>query len=390
MKKRKDTVVAHAGNHPAENHGIVNPPVYHASTVLFPTLAALEGASKMGYDKVRYGRFGTPTTFAFEEAVAALEQGFGTVTYPSGLGAICSVLLALLKAGDHVLMADTAYFPTRRFCEGFLKRYGVRTTFYDPMLGARIAELIEPATRVVFVESPGSLTFEVQDVPAIADAAHRAGAVVVIDNTWSAGYFFQPLKHGVDISLQAATKFLVGHSDAMLGVATCADRATFEIVKGSACELGTCAGPDDCYLGLRGLRTLAARMDRHQATGLKLAAWLKGRPEVEAVYHPALPGNPGHEFWKRDFSGACGLFSFVLRPVEKTALAAMLDGLEVFGIGYSWGGYESLIVPAHPEASRSATRWPHAGPVLRIHAGLEDADDLIADLASGLKRLAGL
>jgi len=384
----KDTVIAHAGNHPEDNHGIVNPPVYHASTVVFPTLARLEESQKRKLDVVHYGRFGTPTSFALEEAVAALEGGYRTVNYPSGLGALTASLLSFLKAGDHLLMVDSVYFPTRKFCAGMLARMGVETTFYDPRIGSGIRDLIRPATKVVFVESPGSLTFEVQDIPAIAEAAHAAGAVVLMDNTWSAGYFFRPFEHGVDVSIQAATKFLVGHSDAMLGVATAANAAIWQRLKETAVELGTCAGPDDCYLGLRGLRTLAVRMRRHQETGLKLAHWLKARPEVDRVLHPALPDCPGHALWKRDFTGACGLFSIVLKTKSKEALAAMLDGLEVLAMGYSWGGYESLIVPAQPATLRSATQWPHEGLCLRIHAGLEDADDLIADLDAGFKRLA--
>ncbi|OHC82499.1 MAG: cystathionine beta-lyase [Rhodospirillales bacterium RIFCSPLOWO2_12_FULL_67_15] len=384
--KRRDTVLAHAGRDPGANHGIVNPPVYHASTVVFPTVAKLEASQAAPFDHIHYGRYGTPTTMALEQAVAALEGGDKAISLPSGLSAIACTLQSFLKAGDHALIVDSTYFPTRRFCNGLLAGFGVEVTYYDPLIGAKIAGLIRPNTRLVFLESPGSLTFEVQDVPAIAKAARARGAVVVMDNTWSAGYYFQPFSHGVDVSIQAATKFIAGHSDAMLGVVT-VRKELYEQVKTTTANLGVCAGVDECYLGLRGLRSLAARMPRHQETGLKLARWLKARPEVACVLHPALPECPGHELWKRDFTGASGLFSVVLKEFPKKAVAAMLDGLELFALGFSWGGFESLIVPIYPTKVRSVTRWPHPGPAVRIHAGLEDADDLIEDLAAGLKRL---
>ena len=384
--RRRDTVLAHAGRDPGANHGIVNPPVYHASTVIFPTLAKLEASQAAPFDHIHYGRYGTPTTMALEEAVAALEGGDRAISMPSGLSAIACTLQSFLKAGDHALIVDSTYLPTRRLCNGLLAGFGVETTYYDPLIGAKIAGLIRPNTRVVYLESPGSLTFEVQDVPAIAKAAHARGAVVIMDNTWSAGYYFQPFSHGVDVSIQAATKFIAGHSDAMLGIVT-VRKEFYEQVKATTAYLGVCAGVDECYLGLRGLRSLAARMARHQETGLKLARWLKARPEVACVLHPALPGCPGHELWKRDFTGAPGLFSVVLKEFSKKAVAAMLDNLELFAMGFSWGGYESLIVPIHPTKVRSVTRWPHPGPAVRIHAGLEDADDLIEDLAAGLERL---
>jgi len=387
MTHKTDTRLSHAGNKPEANFGIVNPPVYHASTILFPTVAAMEEGSKNKLDSVYYGRFGTPTTHAFEEAVAELEGGYRCVSYPSGLAAVTGVLLAFLKAGDHILMVDSVYFPTRKFCDGFLKRFGVKTTYYDPMVGAGIAELIRPETKIVFVESPGSLTFEVQDIPAITEAAHDKGCIVVMDNTWSAGYFFKPFEHGVDVSVQAATKFLVGHSDAMLGTAVCT-KETFEPVKWTALDLGYCAGPDDCYLGLRGMRTLGTRLRRHQKSGMRLAEWLAGRPEVARVMHPAMPGAATHDLWKRDFTGACGLFGVVLKEgPSKKALAAMLDGFEIFGMGFSWGGYESLMIPTDPGHIRTASSWPDKGPCLRIHTGLEDVDDLIDDLKGGFERL---
>lgn len=386
---KKDTLLGHAGRDPARQHGIVNPPVYHASTVTFPTVAALEAASKAPLEGTYYGRYGTPTQFAFEDAVAQLEGATHAFAVPSGMAAIAAALTGLLQAGDHVLVTDSVYFPTRKLCDGRLKGWGIETTYYDPMIGAGIADLIRANTKVVFTEAPGSLTFEVQDIPAIAAAARAAGVLVVMDNTWSAGLYCQPFDHGVDISVQAATKYIVGHSDAMLGTVAVRDAALYERLKLAATGLGFHAAPDDCYLGLRGLRTLATRLDRHQDTGLELAHWLADRPEVARVLHPALPACPGHDVWRRDFTGASGLFGVLLRPgIEKPALAAMLDGLSLFAMGYSWGGYESLILPTHPGAIRTASAWDHPGPSLRIHAGLEHVDDLIQDLDKGFARLA--
>ena len=385
---KPETLLTHLGNDPHANHGVVNPPVYHASTILFERLDDFEARHDRAGRVTSYGRNGTPGFFALEQAVNGLEGAAGTVITSSGLAAVTSALLAFAAAGDHVLITDAAYLPTRRFCERFLTRLGVSVEFYDPTIGAGIARLLRPETRLVFLESPGSLTFEVQDAPAIAAAAKTAGAVVLMDNTWATPLYFKPLQMGVDVSIQAATKYLGGHSDLMLGlISTTAEHEPR--VRRNVQGLGQCAGPDDIYLALRGLRTLGARLPRHQETGLKLAAWLAERPEVAQVLHPALPGTPGHEIWRRDFTGASGLFGLVLaRPYPRAALAAMIEGLELFGIGASWGGYESLITLAHPERSRSATAWQAPGPCLRIHAGLEDADDLIADLTAGFARLA--
>ncbi|MCW8970784.1 MAG: cystathionine beta-lyase, partial [Rhodospirillales bacterium] len=361
--RRKDTNLTLSGRSPEDNHGIVNPPVYHASTVTFPTLAAMEDAAKHPLDGVYYGRYGTPTSFAFEEAVADLEGGDRCLSVGSGLAAIAVSLLAFLKKGDHLLMVDSVYFPTRKLCDGYLAGFGVETTYYDPMIGENIASLMRPETKVVFVEAPGSLTFEVQDIPAIARAAHAGGALVIMDNTWSAGYYFQPFERGVDVSVQAATKYIVGHSDAMLGTVTTSNEL-YEKIKWTAIGFGYCAGPDDCYLGLRGLRSLSARLARHQESGLELARWLASRPEVTRILHPALPECPGHDVWKRDFTGASGLFAVELKPATRDALAAMLDGLELFGMGYSWGGFESLIIPSDPTKIRTATEWKADGPLV--------------------------
>jgi len=383
-----DTRVTEAGRDPAANFGLVNPPVYHGSTVLFPTLAEMERISAHPYDNVYYGRAGTPTTMALERAVAELEGGDRAIATGSGLAAIAAALMAFLKAGDHVLMVDSAYSPTRKFCDGLLKGFGVETTYFDPCItGAGLKRLMQPNTRVVFCESPGSLTFEVQDIAAIAKAAHAGGAVVMLDNSWGTPLFFRPFDHGVDVVIEAATKYLVGHSDAMMGVIVC-KKALFRKLKTTAAILGAAPGPDDCYLALRGLRTLSVRLERHQKSALKVAKWLKARKDIGVVLHPALPGCPGHRLWKRDFLGASGLFSFVLaKPCSKAALARMVDHMDLFGMGYSWGGFESLILPADPAPFRTAVPWQATGTLIRLHIGLEDVDDLIADLDAGLKRL---
>jgi cysteine-S-conjugate beta-lyase len=382
-RRKQDTRLARAGREPKRFHGFVNPPIYRGSTILFPTAAALEANDQ----EFTYGRLGTPTVRALEEAIAEIEGGHATLLAPSGLSAIAATFLALLSAGDHVLVSDSVYRPTRRFCDHVLKRLGVETTYYDPVVGVGIKDLIRPKTKVVFTESPGSQTFEVQDIPAIADAAHAAGAVVALDNTWATPLYFKSFAHGADVSIQAATKYIVGHADAMLGAIT-ATKDIWPKIAGTHDDLGLCAGPEDVYLGLRGLRSLGVRLARHQASGLALAEWLKGRPEVAHVIHPALPSDSGHAIWKRDFTGASGLFAVVLKPVSKEAVAAMLDGLELFGMGYSWGGFESLIIPFDPSSYRTATPWKAEGPALRLHVGLEDVDDLKADLEAGFARLA--
>jgi cysteine-S-conjugate beta-lyase len=380
----KDTLLAHAGLDPFGNHGIINPPVYHASTICFPTVAALEEAERTPYEGTRYGRRGTPTTFALEEAVAALEGGYRSIAVPSGLAAITISLLAFLQGGDHLLMVDTTYAPVRRFCDVMLKGLGIETTYYDPL--ADPASLMRANTRVVYLESPGSLTFEVQDVPRAVAAATAAGAISIMDNTWSAGLYFSPFRHGVEVSIQAATKYIVGHSDVMLGVIT-TNENRFLRAKRASSLIGSAAGPDDCYLALRGLRTLSVRLARHEQTALTIARWLENEPEVVVVLHPALPSCPGHEIWGRDFSGSNGLVSVVLENVPKRALTAMLEGMRLFKMGFSWGGYESLIIPFDPRATRTASGWPHGGPCLRLHCGLERVDDLLTDLDRGFARL---
>ena len=381
-KQTDATRLVRAGREPSRQCGFVNMPVYRGSTVIFPTLASLEADDQ----DFSYGRLGTPTVRALEEAIAELEGGYGTRLTPSGLSAVASALFAFIAAGDEVLIADSVYRPTRRFCDHVLTRLGVKTVYYDPLIGGGITTLITNKTRVVFVESPGSQTFEVQDVPAIAKPAHAAGAVVILDNTWATPLYFKPFKHGVDVSIQAATKFIVGHADAMLGSITATEEA-FPAISRIHDELGLCPGPEDVYLGLRGLRSLGVRLARHQSSGLELARWLADRPEVARVIYPALPSDPGHALWRRDFTGAPGLFSIVLKPVPHAKLAAMLDGLDLFGMGYSWGGFESLILPFDPRAYRTATKWHAEGPALRLHVGLEEVEDLKADLETGFARL---
>ena len=384
--KKPDTLLAHAGRAPESNFGIVNPPVYHASTVLHPTVAALEQAQRNRFNQVTYGRQGTPTQFAFEEAAAAIEGGARGIAFCSGAASCFTAMLAFVKSGDHVLVTDSVYGPVRAFCTGFLERFGVATTFYDPRIGEGIGTLIQPNTKLIYMESPGSLTFEVQDVPAIVATAKTRGVRTAIDNTWAAPMFFKPLALGVDVEVISATKYVVGHSDVMMGLAICtAD--SFLPVRTQAAQLGNHAAPDDCYLALRGLRTAGVRLRQHQAQGLALARWLAARPEVARVLHPALPDDPGHALWRRDFTGASGLFAVVLRPgTAKPKIEAMLDGMELFGMGASWGGFESLILPVYPDRLRTAVPWQE-GPVLRLHAGLEDVDDLIADLDRGFARL---
>lgn len=382
-----DTKLVHEGRHPQENYGIVNPPVYHASTITFPSVADYEASKEKPFEGVHYGRTGTPTSFALEEAVTALHGGHRTISSPSGLAAIATTMTALLRNGDHLLLADNVYGPTRvRVADGLLARAGVAVTFFDPL--ADIGGLIRPETRVVYVESPGSLTFEMLDVKRVVADAKAAGLTVVIDNTWASPLFYRPLEHGVDVVIEAGTKYISGHADVMLGTTTVTTPELFQAIKWTTNAMGSCAGPDDCYLGLRGLRTLSVRLERHQKNALALARWLKDRPEVSRVLHPALPDDPGHAIWKRDFDGASGLFGLVLdEKFTKRAVDALLDGMTLFGLGDSWGGYESLLIPTNPGRIRTATEWKGPGKSLRVHAGLEDPDDLIADLEKGFERL---
>lgn len=378
---KPDTVLTHAGRDPGANRGYVNIPVYRGSTIVFPTLDALEDPTPR-YD---YGRTGNPSSAAVEDIVTELEGAAGTLLAPSGLSAISLALMTVLKAGDELLVSDSAYQPTRRVSDGVLSRFGVAVRYYDPRLGARIADLFTDKTRAIFAESPGSLTFEVQDLPAIAAAARPRGIAVVVDNSWATPLFYRPLALGADIVVHAGTKMFVGHSDTMIGTAS-ATPQWMKALKDTHLRLGLCASPDDCFITARGLRTLGVRMREHSAHSTEIAAWLEKQPGVARVIHPALLSHPDHAIWKRDFTGAGSVFSIELEPKTRTALAAMVDHLELFGMGWSWGGYESLALPIHPEKARSATKWSAAGPMLRLHIGLEAVEDIKADLAAGLAR----
>jgi len=369
---------------PGQPGGIVNPPVWRASTILFDNVAHLRSAGHDMHQRLFYGRKGTPTAWALAEALTALEPGAaGTMLYPSGVAAIAGALLALLKPGDQLLMVDSAYDPTRSMCDGLLADFGIETVFYDPLIGAGIDALITDRTAAIFLESPGSLTFEVQDVPAIVAVAKARGIPTLIDNSWATPLFFPALAMGVDIAILACTKYIVGHSDVMMGSVT-ANARWWPKVRGRAWGLGQVVSPDDAALTLRSLRTLAVRLDRHQASARILADWLAARPEVTRVLHPALPDCPGHAAWARDFRGSSGLFSFVLAGGGEAERAAFIDALRLFGIGYSWGGFESLALPVDPARYRTARPWQAEGPVVRLHIGLEEPADLIADLESGL------
>ena len=379
-----ETALVTAGRDTKAQKGFVNPPVVHGSTVLYPTADDLR-AHRGEY---RYGRHGTPTTRALQQALMALEgpQCAGVGIAPSGAAAISTALLAVLKAGDHLLVCDNAYQPTRNFCNGLLARYGVETTYFNPLIGFGIAGLFKPNTKAVLVEAPGSQSFEMPNLPAIASAAHDHGAIVVDDNTWATPLFHRSLEQGADISVQAATKYIGGHSDIMFGTIS-ANAKTWPAIADAIRLLGVCAGPDDVFLAIRGLRTLAVRLAQHHRSGLEMARWLAQRPEVLRVLHPALENDPGHNIWKRDFTGASGLFSIVLKPVPQSAVDAMLDSLKLFGMGFSWGGFESLIIPFDCTAYRTATKWAPGGPTLRLHIGLENVEDLKADLARGFEVL---
>ncbi len=384
------TRLSHAGRAGTHTLGFVNPPVHRGSTVLYPTMDDRRAASRKRLDQAWvYGTHGSPTHHALEDVVAEIEGGSRCQLTSSGLSAITTPLLAYLGAGDHLLMPDSCYGPTRTFCDSMLARMGVATTYYDPCIDAAgLTALLRPATKVVFVESPGSHSFEVQDVPALAEAAHAHGAKVLMDNTWGI-HFFQPFRHGVDVSIQALTKYVAGHSDVLLGGVTTNSDDDWERVRRAAIELGQYASPDDCWLALRGARTLAVRLRRQMQSALEVARWLQQRPEVSRVLHPALPSCPGHRLWQRDFSGASSLFGFVLQAgVPAEAVDAMVNSLELFGIGASWGGYESLILPSLGSIARSCGTGEFGGPMLRIHIGLEDVADLVADLARGFAVLA--
>ncbi|WP_454739945.1 cystathionine beta-lyase [Cupriavidus necator] len=377
-----DTELLHTGRNPAAHFGLVNTPICRGSTILANSLEEWEARKTPENPMASYGRFGTPTTRAFEEAICEIEGGYRSIVFPSGLSACVHALLAFVQTGDHVLISDSVYGPTRAFADKVLTRMGITVEYFDPLIGAGISTLLKPNTSVVYVESPGSMTFEVQDIPAIAKASHRVGAYVVLDNTWATPLFFKPFEHDVDVSVHAATKYIVGHSDALLGVATANHRA-WPLLQAGAHDFGQTAGPDDLYLALRGLRTMKMRLERHQANGIELAERLKKHPGVAQVIHPALPGDTGHELWKRDFLGASGLFGIQLRAISYEQMSVFFERLSLFGIGLSWGGFESLVLPVS-QPTRAVRAWNKSGQLLRVHAGLENVDDLFADFSSAL------
>ncbi len=384
---KKDTLLGHAGRNPQQTQGTVNMPVFRASTIVFPDLETYGTRPADDYQTPRYGIHGNPTNWALEQAVAKLEGGHNAVAVCSGLAAIVAALCAFVKAGDHVLVADSVYGPTRNFCNKRLASYGVTTEYYDPLIGAGIKNLIKSNTKVVFCEAPGSLSFEMQDIPAIAHEAHARDIPVLADTTWGTPYFFKSFDHGVDVSIHAATKYIVGHSDVMMGMIVTNEKYWLP-VRRTVADYGYCSSADECYLALRGLRTIGVRMKQQMASAIKMAQWLQSRAEVARVLFPALEGDPGHAIWKRDFEGAASLFSLVLKPVSRKQVAAFVDGLKLFGIGSSWGGYESLVTAPNIAPLRTATQWRDEGPAIRLHIGLEDTDDLIADVTQALAKMA--
>ena len=393
MSENKTTKLITAGRDNKWTNGVVNPPVQRASTVVFNSVEEKRKATINRANKTLfYGRRGTNTHFAFQDAMVEVEGGAGCALYPCGTAAISNAILSFVETGDHILMVDTCYEPTRDFCDTIMKKMGVETTYYEPTIGEGIQDLIKPNTKVLFTESPGSVTMEVQDIPTLARIAHEHDIIVMLDNTWAAGVNFSPFDFGVDISIQAATKYIVGHSDVMLGTAV-ANEKCWDQLREQSYLMGQCVSPDDAYLGLRGIRTLDVRLRQHAESSLKVAKWLETRPEVDHVRHPALESCPGHEFFKRDFTGGNGLFSFVLKNSNTKATTALLDGMTHFSMGYSWGGFESLILANEPSSFnslRTVANPNFEGTLIRVHIGLEDVDDLIADLEAGLERYNAL
>ncbi len=394
-KIHEATKIIHAGRNPKEQGWMVNPPIYQTSTIVFPTYKDFMYAER-GYSnndlvqpyELKYGRYGTQTNFALEQAISEIEGGYNTFVTSSGAAAINTALIAFLKQGDHMLLVDNVYSPTRGFADKFLKKFGIETTYFDPHIGEGIAKLIKKNTKVIFMESPGSQTFEIQDVPAICKIAKKHNIVTILDNSWASGIYFKPFDYGVDISVMALTKYINGHSDIMMGSITVQEKY-FRVMYEAFRYMAVTAAPYSSYMVQRGLRTAKLRMDHCFKSGLEMAQWLESRPEVEKVLYPALPSDANHQLWKRDFTGAAGLFSIILdKKYSNEALARMLDKLHYYGMGYSWGGYESLIIPFDASSIRTATKYSYANKTaLRINIGLEDVEDLKNDLEAGFKRL---
>lgn len=380
---KQNTILTHAGRTPTAHSGTVSTPVYRASTILFPTLEALDNKE---HTKLRYGRRGTPTTHALEDAMCEIEQGDRALITPSGTNALAVILTTYAEPGAHFLIMDNAYAPTRKFCSRLLSRFGVETTFYDPTIGADIEKLVRPETKLIFMEAPGSQTFEVHDIAAIVDVAKRHDIATAIDNTWSGGYFCQPIQMGVDISIQSGTKYLSGHADVMLGTIVCTNEH-YDRLRDTYLLMGVCVSPDDAWLVLRGLRTLGVRMRQHDINGRYVADWLTRQPEVVHLMHPGVEGDAFHDLWKKQFTGASGLFGFVISETDRTKLAKLFNGLSLIGMGSSWGGFETLMVPTNPTINRTATQWVPQGQTMRIHVGLEDPEDIVQEIRAGFDRM---
>lgn len=389
MSKNKDykhsTRVMHAGYNPSEYHGVVNPPPCRTSTIIYPSLAAYEDPTH----KYRYGRYNTPTVQAFTDALCELESGVGAVATPSGLAAITTALLGFVKNGDHILLVDSLYPPARAFCDNVLTKMGVEIEYYDPYIGAEIESLIRDNTSVIYMESPGSATFCVQDVPAIVQVAKSKGVTTMLDNAWSSGVLFNPLEHGVDLCILSCTKYINGHSDGMLGAVIARNEELYNQLKKGAVDLGVCAGSEEVYTGMRGLKTLHLRMKEAGERGLDMAHWLQARGDIQKVYHPALETHRGYDIWKRDYKGTNGLVSILLHPAPKEKIAAFLESMDLFRIGSSWGGYESLLQPQYLKGCRTAVPWEETDFVVRLQIGFEDMDDLKADLDQAFEKLKG-
>lgn len=380
---KQNTILTHAGRTPAAHSGTVSTPVYRASTILFPTLEALDNKE---HTKLRYGRRGTPTTHALEDAMCEIEQGDRALITPSGTNALAVILTTYAEPGAHFLIMDNAYAPTRKFCSRLLSRFGVETTFYDPTIGADIEKLVRPETKLIFMEAPGSQTFEVHDIAAIVDVAKRHGIATAIDNTWSGGYFCQPIQMGVDISIQSGTKYLSGHADVMLGTIVCTNEQ-YDRLRDTYLLMGVCVSPDDAWLVLRGLRTLGVRLRQHDINGRYVADWLTRQPEVLRLMHPGVEGDAFYDLWKKQFTGASGLFGFIISETDRPKLAKLFDGLSLIGMGSSWGGFETLMVPTNPTINRTATQWAPQGQTMRIHVGLEDPEDIVQEIRAGFDRM---
>ena len=389
-KYKNDTKIILSGKSQKSKSSFVNSPIYKGSTVLFKTVEDMNKSMKRkNTQTLAYGRFGSPSTFEFEKAIAEIDEGHSAVATSSGTAAIVASLLAVLKTGDHILITDSVYGVTKNLAKGLLNNMGITTTFYKPDIGKEINRLIKKNTKVIFIESPGSLTFEIQNVPMLVEIAKKNNLITIMDNTWATPLFFKPFYNGIDISIQSATKYIVGHSDAMLGIITTNKNYT-KCVREAAHNMGSCPSPEDIYLGIRGLKTLSIRLQKHQQSASKVIEWLKTQDVIDAILYPALPDNPGYEIWKRDFLGASGLFGIKLKNTKKSLVNKMLNNLKLFNMGYSWGGYESLILPIKPEKLRDTYKWKNDCGTLRIHVGLEDPDDLINDLKDNINILKGI